>query len=68
MVLAPEHPLVPEITTSEHRAAVDAYIEQTKRKSEIERLSTDETKEKSGVFTGAYALNPLTDERIRLGR
>jgi leucyl-tRNA synthetase len=64
MVLAPEHPYVSELTTSEHQAEVDAYVEQTKRESEIERLSTDETKEKTGVFTGSYALNPLTDERI----
>jgi leucyl-tRNA synthetase len=64
MVLAPEHPLVSKITTDEQRAAVNAYIEATRKESEIERLSTDSDKKKSGVFTGAYAINPLTDERI----
>jgi leucyl-tRNA synthetase len=64
MVLAPEHPLVGVVTTDEHRADVDAYIEQARRKSEIERLSTDESRPKSGVFTGGYAINPVNDERI----
>jgi leucyl-tRNA synthetase len=64
MVLAPEHPFVLEITTAEHRADVDAYIEKAKRESEVERMSTEEGEEKTGVFTGAYAVNPLTEERI----
>jgi leucyl-tRNA synthetase len=64
MVMAPEHPLVDAITTEEHRVAVDAYRKAVRRRSEIERQSTDESKEKSGVFTGAYAINPVTDERI----
>ncbi len=64
MVLAPEHPLVATITTPEQREAVTAYIDQARRRSEIERLSTDEAKQKTGVFTGAYAINPVTDERI----
>ncbi|HWK81412.1 MAG TPA: leucine--tRNA ligase [Thermomicrobiales bacterium] len=64
MVLAPEHPLVQKITTPEQRDAVEAYIDATKRESEIERLSTDESKPKTGVFTGAYAINPVNDERI----
>ncbi|MGN6031651.1 MAG: class I tRNA ligase family protein, partial [Thermomicrobiales bacterium] len=64
MVLAPEHPLVQKITTPDQRDAVDAYIDATKRESEIERLSTDESKPKTGVFTGAYAINPVNDERI----
>ncbi|MGK2965528.1 MAG: leucine--tRNA ligase [Tepidiformaceae bacterium] len=62
MVLAPEHPLVSRITTAEQRAEVDAYIAATSRQTEIERLSTD--KEKTGAFTGAYAVNPFTEKRI----
>ncbi len=62
MVLAPEHPLVATITTPEQRLAVDEYIEATKRKSEIDRLST--TKQKSGVPTGATAINPANGEEI----
>src|SRR5437588_8424631 len=62
MVIAPEHELVKRIVTAEQRAAVDAYIERTKAETEIERLSTEH--EKTGVFTGAYAVNPFTDERI----
>lgn len=64
MVLAPEHRAVLRITTADQRPVIDNYIEQAKRKSEIERLSTEEGKDKTGVFTGAYALNPMTDERI----
>ena len=62
MVVAPEHELVARIVTAEQRAAVDAYIERTKAETEIERLSTEH--EKTGVFTGAYATNPFTNERI----
>ena len=62
MVLAPEHDLIQKITSPEQRAAVDAYIEATKRKSEIDRLST--SKEKSGVATGAFAVNPVNGEEI----
>src|SRR5207248_6557650 len=58
----PEHELVQKITTPEQRPAVEAYIERTKSETEIERLSTEH--EKTGVFTGAYAINPFTDERI----
>jgi len=61
-VLAPEHPFVNEITTDEQRAAVDAYLEEVKNKSEIER--TDVSKEKTGVFTGAYAINPVNKKEI----
>jgi leucyl-tRNA synthetase len=64
MVLAPEHPLVTQLTTDEHRAAVEEYTEQARRQTEIERLSTDASRPKSGVFTGAYAVNPVNDERI----
>ncbi len=62
MVLAPEHPLVEKITTAEQQAEVAAYVAATERKSEIDR--TAEGKEKSGVFTGAYAINPVNKERI----
>jgi leucyl-tRNA synthetase len=62
MVLAPEHPLVERITTPEQRAAVKKYQEETARKSDLER--TELTKKKTGVFTGAYAINPVNDERI----
>ncbi|MGW9129184.1 leucine--tRNA ligase, partial [Paenibacillus chitinolyticus] len=61
-VLAPEHKLVDVITVSEQREAVDAYLEQAKRKSDLER--TDLAKEKTGVFTGAYAINPVNGERL----
>ena len=61
-VLAPEHPWVEKITTPEQRAAVDAYIEQSRRMTEIERMSTE--KEKTGVFTGSYVTNPVSGEKI----
>ncbi len=64
MVLAPEHPLVAKITTDAQRATVDAYVEQARKQTEIERMSTDESHQRTGVFTGAYAVNPVTDERI----
>jgi leucyl-tRNA synthetase len=62
MVLAPEHPLVERVTTPENRDAVRAYVEQARRESEIDRLSTD--REKTGVPTGGYAINPLNGERV----
>ena len=62
MVLAPEHPLVARITAAEQRAAVDAYIKTAATKSERDRQ--DASKEKTGVFTGAYAINPVNDARI----
>ncbi len=62
MVLAPEHPLVERITTAEHSDAVEAYVRQASAKSELERIA--ETKDKTGVFTGAYAVNPADRERI----
>jgi leucyl-tRNA synthetase len=64
MVLAPEHPLVAKITTPDRQAEVDAYIDQARRQTEIERMSTDEARARTGVFTGGYAVNPVTDERI----
>ncbi len=62
MVLAPEHPLVDRLTTAECRAAVKAYQFQASRQTEIERGAAD--KEKTGVFIGAYAINPVNGERI----
>ncbi len=62
MVLAPEHPLVDKITTPDHKAEVDAYKHATSRQSEIEREAED--KEKTGVFTGGYAVNPVNTEKI----
>ena len=62
MVIAPEHPLVATIVTPHQRRNVDDYIEKTKSETEIERLSTEH--KKTGVFTGAYALNPFSNERI----
>jgi len=61
MVLAPEHRLVPIITTPERREEVFAYVNQAKQKSELDR--TAETKTKTGVFTGAYAINPVNRQR-----
>ncbi len=62
MVLAPEHVLVEAITTPEQRAAVQAYRAEAARKSDLER--TELTKKKTGVFTGAYAINPVNREKI----
>ena len=62
MVLAPEHRLVDGIVTGEQLGAVEEYREKTARKSDLER--TELAKEKSGVFTGAFAINPVNDERI----
>lgn len=61
-VLAPEHELVSIITTGEQRAAVEAYREQAARKNDLER--TDLAKEKTGVFTGAYAINPVNGAKV----
>ncbi|MBO8450376.1 MAG: leucine--tRNA ligase, partial [Spirochaetes bacterium] len=62
MVLAPEHPMVTEITTPEQKADVEAYREQASKKSDLER--TDLAKDKTGVFTGAYAVNPVNGVKI----
>ncbi|AXK20710.1 leucine--tRNA ligase [Bacillus toyonensis] len=61
-VLAPEHALVAEITTAEQKEAVEAYINSVKMKSDLER--TELAKEKTGVFTGAYAVNPVNGEKL----
>jgi leucyl-tRNA synthetase len=62
MVLAPEHPLVAKITTEDRKAEVDAYIAESTRRTDVERESTE--REKSGVFTGGYAINPVNNERV----
>ena len=62
MVLAPEHHLVREIVTEEHRDAVEQYLQQAQQKSDLER--TDLAKEKTGVFTGAHAVNPVNGKSI----
>jgi leucyl-tRNA synthetase len=62
MVLAPEHPLVAAITTPAQEAAVAAYLEEAAKKSDLER--TDLAKEKTGVFTGAFAVNPVNGEEV----
>ncbi|PEP64374.1 MULTISPECIES: leucine--tRNA ligase [Bacillus] len=61
-VLAPEHALVTEITTADQKEAVEAYIDSVKAKSDLER--TELAKEKTGVFTGAYAINPVNGEKL----
>ncbi|AQG78788.1 leucine--tRNA ligase [Spirosoma montaniterrae] len=62
MVLAPEHELVPSLTTPEQREAVDAYVNAAKLRSERDRMA--ETKVVSGVFTGSYCLNPVNNEKV----
>ncbi len=62
MVLAPEHPLVKKLTTPDRKAQVEEYVAESRRQTDIERLSTD--KEKTGVFTGAYATNKLNGEKV----
>jgi len=62
MVLAPEHPLVDEITTADQRQTVETYQRQAAQQTEIQRAAAD--KQKTGVFTGAYAVNPVNQARI----
>jgi leucyl-tRNA synthetase len=61
-VLAPEHPFVKDITTADNKENVERYIESIKTKSDLER--TELNKEKSGVFTGAYAINPVNQKKV----
>ncbi|MFE3577416.1 leucine--tRNA ligase [Lysinibacillus sp. NPDC059133] len=61
-VIAPEHKLVEQITTTEQRQVVEAYLDKVKLKSDLER--TDLAKEKTGVFTGAYAINPINGKKM----
>src|SRR5262245_1629104 len=62
MVLAPEHPAVAELTTPDRKQAVEEYVEASRRMTEIERLAAG--REKTGVFLGSYAINPLSQERV----
>ena len=62
MVLAPEHPLVDQVTTPAQKSAIDAYKKKSAGKSDLDR--TDLAKEKSGVFTGGYAINPINNARV----
>jgi leucyl-tRNA synthetase len=62
LVLAPEHPLTLHITSADRKAEVSAYVEKSKRMSEIDRLSTE--KEKTGVFTGCYAIHPVSSAKM----
>jgi leucyl-tRNA synthetase len=62
LVLAPEHPLVPKITAKDHLEQVQHYQAKSLQKSEIDRMDTD--REKTGVFTGAYAVNPVNNKQI----
>ncbi len=64
VVMAPELELVDQITTPEQKQAVEAYKDYARKVSEIDRLST--TREKTGVFTGAYAIHPITGEKVRI--
>ena len=64
-VLAPEHPLVQQITTKENKAFVDAYIEKVKNTNDLDR-ETAAAKEKTGVFTGAYAINPVSGAQVAI--
>ena len=64
VVLAPEHELVAKITTDEHRQEVEDYCAEVAKTNEIERLST--AKEKTGVFTGAYAINPINGDKVEI--
>ncbi len=62
VVLAPEHPLVKEITTEDQKKSVEKYINECQRKSDLERTSLN--KEKTGVFTGSYAINPVNGKKV----
>lgn len=62
MVLAPEHPLVAELTTADHKASVEAYIDNSKKLSEIERTSTE--RDKTGVPIGSFVINPFNNEEV----
>ncbi|MBV9254675.1 MAG: leucine--tRNA ligase [Actinobacteria bacterium] len=64
VVLAPEHPLVGAITTAEHQAEVQQFVARVSTETEIERQSTEGALEKRGAFTGAYAINPFTEQPV----
>ena len=61
MVVAPEHPLLKELTTADQKAEVEAYVAQAGLKSELDR--SDLSREKTGVFTGSYAINPVNNQQ-----
>ena len=63
-VIAAEHPLVAQITTEDQRAEVEAFVERIRLATEIERLSTETSLDKRGVFTGAYAINPFNQQPV----
>ncbi|MDB5176991.1 MAG: LeucinetRNA ligase [Candidatus Saccharibacteria bacterium] len=62
LVLAPEHPMVASLTTDEQKQAVENYVKESTKKSELERLA--DNKDKTGAFTGSYAINPANGEKI----
>src|SRR4029077_391548 len=62
VVLAPEHPLVAKLTSPERKAAVEAYVAEANRMTEIQRLAMD--REKTGAYIGAEAVNPVNGERV----
>src|SRR5260370_26470053 len=62
VVLAPEHPLVEQLTAPERKAEVEAYVERSRRESDIERMSAE--REKTGVPIGSFAINPANGERL----
>ena len=64
LVIAPEHELVAELTTAAQKATIDAYIDQTKKKSELDRMA--DAKTVSGAFTGSYVVNPLNGEKVQI--
>ncbi|MDD3304394.1 MAG: leucine--tRNA ligase [Clostridia bacterium] len=64
VVIAPEHEMVAKITTEEQKSNIEEYIERCRRITEIDRLADD--REKTGVFTGSYAINPVTGEKIQI--
>ncbi len=64
MVLAPEHPLVETLTAPDKTEAVQAYVRQARKQREIDRLSTE--KEKTGVFTGSYCINPVNGDKVQI--
>jgi leucyl-tRNA synthetase len=64
VVLAPEHPLVPQITTDDQRPTVEAFVERVSHQSDVERQSAEATLDKRGVFTGAYAINPFNRAEV----